>query len=106
MALKIYVLNLLQLFFLVQYMPKGFANKHVAWNQFVNLQTCGEKQWRVRCYCHTSTSSAMRLGMGWAAFSRDNYLEEGDVCVFEMIKASPTVLMRVSIFRAHDYVVN
>ncbi|KAK9993954.1 hypothetical protein SO802_023657 [Lithocarpus litseifolius] len=88
------------------YVPKRFANKHVARNQFVNLQTSGEKQWRVRCYCHTSTSSAMRLGMGWAAFSRDNDLEEGDVCVFEMIKTSPTVLMRVSTFRAHDYAVN
>ncbi|KAM3682828.1 hypothetical protein ACJW31_12G100700 [Castanea mollissima] len=88
------------------YVPKGFANKHVAWNQFVNLQTSGKKQWRVRCYSHTSTSSAMRLGMGWAAFSRDNYLEEGDVCVFEVIKTSPTILMRVSIFRVQDYAVN
>lgn len=106
MALKIYVLNLLQSFFLVQYVPKGFANKHVAWNQFVTLQTCGKKQWRVRCYSHTSRSSAMRLGMGWAAFSRDNYLEEGDVCVFEAIRISPAVLLSVSIFRVQDYAVN
>ncbi|XP_075648567.1 B3 domain-containing protein At4g01580-like [Castanea sativa] len=54
------------------YVPKEFADKHIAWNQFVDLQTCGEKQWRVRCYCHTATSSAMRIGKGWAAFSTKN----------------------------------
>ena len=90
----------------MQYVPKEFADKHIAWNQFVDLQTCGEKQWRVRCYRHTGTSSAMRIGKGWAAFSTENHLEEGDVCVFEVIKTSPVLLIRVSIFHVNDYAVN
>ena len=65
------------------FVPKEFADKNIVWNQFVDLQTCGEKQWRVRCYCHTGTSSAMRMGKGWAAFSTENHLEEEDVYVFD-----------------------
>ena len=90
----------------MQYVPKEFADKHIAWNQFVDLQTCGEKQWRVRCYRHSGTSSAMRMGKGWAAFSTENHLEEGDVCVFKVFKTSHVVLTRISIFHINDYAVN
>ena len=63
----------------MQHVPKEFAVKHIAWNQFVNLQTCGEKQRRVRCYCHTGTSSVMRMEKGWAEFSTENHIEEVNI---------------------------
>ena len=43
----------------------------------------------------------MRMGKGWVAFSKDNNLEEGNVCVFEVIKRKPVVLS-VSIFHVVD----
>ncbi|KAI6706140.1 hypothetical protein NL676_009102 [Syzygium grande] len=42
-----------------------------------------------------------KLSQGWLAFARAT-LCEGDVCVFELTKQSPTVL-EVSIFRSSDY---
>ena len=44
----------------------------------------------------------MNIGRGWNVFSRENSLEEGDVCVFELIKRKPVVL-NVSILRVVDY---
>ena len=44
----------------------------------------------------------MNIGRGWIVFARENNLEEGDVCVFELIKRKPVVL-NVSIFRVADY---
>ena len=43
----------------------------------------------------------MRFGKGWVAFSKDNNLEKGDVCVFEVIERKPVVLS-VSIFHVDD----
>ncbi|XP_050263972.1 B3 domain-containing transcription factor VRN1-like [Quercus robur] len=45
---------------------------------------------------------AMRFGKGWVAFSKDNNLEEGDVCVFEVIERKPVVLS-VLIFHMGDH---
>ena len=47
------------------------------------------------------TYSVMRFGKGWVAFLKDNNLEEGNVCVFEVIKRKPVVLS-VSIFHVVD----
>ncbi|XP_039157544.1 B3 domain-containing transcription factor VRN1-like [Eucalyptus grandis] len=43
-----------------------------------------------------------KLSQGWFAFARATSLCEGDVCVLELTKPSPTVL-EVSIFRSSDY---
>ncbi|XP_056163627.1 B3 domain-containing transcription factor VRN1-like isoform X3 [Syzygium oleosum] len=43
-----------------------------------------------------------KLSQGWSAFARATSLCEGDVCVFELTKQSPAVLL-VSIFRSSDY---
>ena len=43
----------------------------------------------------------MRFRKGWVAFSKDNNLEEGDVCVFEVIERTPVVIS-VSIFHLVD----
>ena len=44
----------------------------------------------------------MRLGKGWVAFLKDNNLEVGDVCVFEVIEKKHVVLS-VSIFHMVDH---
>jgi hypothetical protein len=84
----------------VQYVAAGFAIKYLSGHQFVKLETCDGKQWRARCYDHEHSSSGKSIG--WGRFCRDNNLEEGDVCVFELIKRNPVVL-NVSIFHVADY---
>ena len=57
----------------------------------------------VLCYYPPlKTYSAMSFEKGWVAFSKDNYLEEGDVGVFEVIERKPVVLS-VSIFHVVDH---
>jgi hypothetical protein len=57
----------------------------------------GDKSWPVKLlmYPHLSLGA---LSAGWFAFARDNTLEIGDVCVFELIE-SDNVVLKVSIFR-------
>ncbi|KAE8077331.1 hypothetical protein FH972_015903 [Carpinus fangiana] len=87
------------------YVPVEFAS-NLSGHQFVKLETCDGKQWRGRCCEHRSgSSSKTRKTVGWGQFCRDNKLEKGDVCVFELIKRKPVVL-KVSIFHPVDYAVN
>lgn len=88
-----------------QYVPLGFASKYLSGHLFVKLETCDGKQWRGRCCEHRGGSSKSGKTVGWGQFCRDNKLEEGDVCVFELIKRKPVVL-KVSIFHSVDYAVN
>ncbi|KAB1199848.1 B3 domain-containing transcription factor VRN1 [Morella rubra] len=83
------------------YVPVGFAINYIRTHQIVKLQTC-DGQWHATCCSHKRSSSAMQLRRGWNIFCKENNLEEGDVCVFELIKRKPIVL-KVSIFRMVDY---
>ena len=85
----------------MQYLPGEFS-MNIGQNQIVTLQTPNGKQWCVWCYYYNPPSLRMRIGKGWTAFSRDNNLEEGDVCVFEVIKRKPVVLS-VTIFHVVDH---
>ena len=85
-------------------MPVQFAVKYISQPKIVKLQTSNGKQWPAKCILRDRASSAMNIGRGWTVFSRDNNLEEGDVCVFGLIKKQPVVL-KVSIFRVVDYAV-
>ncbi|XP_050254198.1 B3 domain-containing transcription factor VRN1-like [Quercus robur] len=87
------------------YVPAGFAFKYLRQRQIAKLETSDGRQWPVNCYYREPSSSAMNIGRGWIVFARENNLEEGDVCVFELIKRKPVVL-NVSIFRVVDYAHN
>ena len=92
-----------QSFFFMQNVLVEFSIKYISQNHNVTLLTSNGKQWHVRCHYHQySTSSAMKMSKGCAAFFKDNNLEEGDVCVFEVIKRKPVVLS-VSIFHVVDH---
>uniref|UniRef100_A0A2N9JCA9 TF-B3 domain-containing protein n=1 Tax=Fagus sylvatica TaxID=28930 RepID=A0A2N9JCA9_FAGSY len=64
--------------------------------QILMLQV-GDKSWPVKLLMYPHLSSGT-LSAGWFAFARDNTLQIGDVCVFELIK-SDNVVLKVSIFR-------
>ena len=79
----------------MQYVPAELSTKYIIGKQFVTLQ-CLVLLPPIKAY------SAMRFKKGWVAFSKDNNLEEGDVCVFEVIERKPVVLS-VSIFHVVDH---
>ncbi|XP_059435271.1 B3 domain-containing transcription factor VRN1-like [Corylus avellana] len=87
------------------YVPLEFAGKYLRGHRFVKLETCDGKQWRARCYGSHGGNSRSGKTIGWCQFCRDKDLEEGDVCVFELIKRNP-VELKVSIFHLADYEVN
>ena len=78
-------------------MPVQFAVKYLSQPKIVKLQTSNGKQWLAKCILRDWASSAMNIGRGWTVFSRESNLEEGDVCVFELIKKQ-LVVLKVSIF--------
>lgn len=89
----------MKLFLVGQHMPSRFAEKYLnGVSKFIKLQTSDGKQWHVRCL---SGESRVKLSKGWTEFVKDNNLEEGDVCVFELINMEDVVL-KVSIFRVLD----
>ena len=80
---------------LVQYVLAEFSTKYLIWKQFFTLQC-------LVLLPPMKTYSAMRFGKGWVAFSKENNLEEGDACVFEVIKRK-LVVLSVSIFHMIDH---
>ncbi len=86
----------------MQYVPAEFVIKCLRRDQIIKLETSDGGQWPVNCfYRNSSISSGMNIGRGWMVFSKENNLEEGDVCVFELFKRKPVVL-KVTIFRVHS----
>ena len=78
-------------------MPWRFAEKYLSGVQkFITLEASDGKQWSVRCI--SSGEGHVKLSKGWTEFVKDNNLEEGDVCVFELVNLEDVVL-KVSIFR-------
>lgn len=78
------------------HIPSSFARTFLnTVTGFVNLQVSDGKQWPVRC---SFKDGKAKLGQGWTEFVWENNLEEGDVCIFELIQAKEIVL-KVAVFR-------
>ncbi|XP_047328765.1 B3 domain-containing transcription factor VRN1-like [Impatiens glandulifera] len=81
------------------HMPSSFADKYLnGVTGFLVLQSRNGKKWSVRCLWRDGSA---KLSKGWPEFVWDNKLEEGDVCIFELIDVKDMVL-RVTIFHVHD----
>jgi hypothetical protein len=89
----------------VKYVTAEFATNFTSRDQIVTLQTLDGKEWRVQCNFYRAATTAMRIGKGFSEFVKHNNLEEGDVCVFEMIEKQPDVLS-VTVFRVADHAIN
>ncbi|GMJ06850.1 REPRODUCTIVE MERISTEM 39, REDUCED VERNALIZATION RESPONSE 1 [Hibiscus trionum] len=79
------------------HLPRCFAQKYLnGVDGIMTLQVSEGKKWPVQCvYCNGN----LRFSKGWSEFVLDNNLEEGDVCIFEVINRKEMVL-KVTIFRA------
>ncbi|KAJ7963964.1 B3 domain-containing protein [Quillaja saponaria] len=86
------------------YVPAGFGLKYFKHESInVVLLTSKGRKWQARCFYREGSGCGRSIGKGFAQFSRDNNLEEGDVCVFELIDKKKFML-EVTIFRLDDYV--
>ncbi|EOX98138.1 hypothetical protein QUC31_015334 [Theobroma cacao] len=80
----------------VHHIPRWFARKHLnGVNGTITLQVSEGKKWPVRCIY---VDGHLKFCKGWAEFVLDNNLDEGDVCVFELLNTEEIVL-KVTIFR-------
>uniref|UniRef100_A0A2N9EQV8 TF-B3 domain-containing protein n=1 Tax=Fagus sylvatica TaxID=28930 RepID=A0A2N9EQV8_FAGSY len=83
------------------YVPAGFALKYLP-SESIKLQNSDGKQWPARCFYREGSGAGRSIGKGWATFSKENDLEEGDVVVFELIDRN-TLVLEVSIFRMVEF---
>ncbi|CAH8342006.1 unnamed protein product [Eruca vesicaria subsp. sativa] len=84
----------------IMYLPSGFAEKYLSGiSGFIKVQL-GEKQWPVRCLYKAGRA---KFSQGWYEFTLENNLGEGDVCVFELLRARDFVL-KVTAYRVNEYV--
>ncbi|KAK1291182.1 hypothetical protein QJS10_CPB17g02550 [Acorus calamus] len=78
------------------YIPFNFVKKYISSEtQDIILSDSNRRKWSVKCRVR---GAAAGLGKGWSVFVEENKLEEGDVCVFELVKKKK-VELKVSIFR-------
>ena len=59
-----------------------------------------DRLWLVKLYVYEGKYSSYVVSAGWSAFVRENGLQVGDVCVFEL-SIRGNVVFKVHIFRAN-----
>ncbi|KAM6586495.1 hypothetical protein CsatA_009100 [Cannabis sativa] len=83
--------------------PAEFVRKHMKFcPERIQLQVSNnqKKKWDIKCYYKSKDYTLVkRLGKGWGSFSSSQKLNEGDVCVFELIRKINGVILRVWIYR-------
>ncbi|WCJ33814.1 AP2/B3-like transcriptional factor family protein [Euphorbia peplus] len=80
----------------VMSVPKIFANRHLKGDRTVKIRNADDgREWIVRKLLWTRHS--LRLEKGLREFYRNNSLEEGDVCEFELVWM-PDPVLKVSMF--------
>ncbi|POO03196.1 B3 DNA binding domain containing protein [Trema orientale] len=89
------------------YVPADFSKKYLRTSsELITLEAPNGDQCIVSCTCNaskpSSSSSAKRIIRGWCGFFRENDLEEGDVCVFELINRR-NIVLKVWIYRVANY---
>ncbi|KAG0586660.1 hypothetical protein KC19_2G107000 [Ceratodon purpureus] len=63
-------------------------------------RTCYETKWKWQASWQTPFMNCD----GWALFALDHKLEEGDVCVFQLMGPGPAFLLSVHIFTVEEYI--
>ncbi|KAI4313554.1 hypothetical protein L6164_026522 [Bauhinia variegata] len=82
------------------FLPKDFYMSFITEREKNVLIQVGERSWHAKMICHWRVSSA-KFSAGWPAFARENNLQVGDVCIFELINRDDAVL-EAHIFRHHS----
>ena len=83
-------------------MPADFSRKYLlSSSKLITLEAPNGDQCIVSCN-DNRRSYSKAIGKGWPGFLKDNDLEEGDVCVFELINKK-IIVLKVWMFRVADY---
>ncbi|KAK1373358.1 hypothetical protein POM88_029551 [Heracleum sosnowskyi] len=78
------------------YVPSSFVKKMNAASGSIKVKLqCRGKEWDAVVNTYGITT---KINIGWSKFARDNSLQIGDVCVFELIKQKDAVI-RVTVFK-------
>lgn len=98
---------------LVQHVPKKFAERYIKKKEVdFTLRVLDGRSWLVR---YRIRQKGSRFGTyngcpeicraGWRAFAKDNNLEVGDVCIFELINntGNGILVLQVSIDRRANH---
>ncbi|KAF7043896.1 hypothetical protein CFC21_053198 [Triticum aestivum] len=79
---------------------KKYVQTHVGDKERrICLQRCG-KRWDVQ---FSSSVEVKRIVSGWRKFVKDNDVETGDICIFELLKIDEMCTMEVHIIHAKDF---
>ncbi|PON97025.1 B3 DNA binding domain containing protein [Trema orientale] len=85
------------------YVPADFARKYLqSSSELITLEAPIGEQCIVSSNCYPRSHNSKRLDKGWCGFLRNNDLQEGDVCVFELI-STKIIVLKVWIYRVADY---
>jgi hypothetical protein len=84
----------------IQYIQLQYAYDHLPQNeQMVRLRRPeGNQTWNTKLRI-TDGGKMYQLGRGWSKFTRDNKLQRGDMCLFELLKNEEKLTMNVHIIR-------
>ena len=87
----------------VQAIPKAFAKEHMPKEtRQVSLSDSNRYKWPTKwVYKDKDGGVTSGLSAGWRGFALDHRLEEGDVCVFELVKGDNLDLL-VHIFQPEE----
>ncbi|KGN62034.1 B3 domain-containing transcription factor VRN1 isoform X2 [Cucumis sativus] len=81
-------------------LPRIFSERYIKESVDVKLEVGDGRIWKVWCGVRWAfTRRRTELKGGWKRFAVDNELEEGDICVFELMNKTPKVHFLVTIFR-------
>ena len=84
----------------MNFLPKeGFTKKDTKGRVLTVMLQVADRLWPVKLYTYSYSSN--NFSAGWTAFVRENTLQVGDVCVFELIMKDHAVF-KVYIFRCLD----
>lgn len=85
---------------IINYLPReGFTKDYTTkGSTFTVKLEVVDRLWPVKLYIYEGKYTSCVVSAGWAAFARDNALQLGDVCVFEVIMRDE-VVFKVHIFR-------
>ncbi|KAK8653762.1 hypothetical protein V6N13_127746 [Hibiscus sabdariffa] len=89
------------------FIPSDFARKYLMMHK-CNMTLCDSagKTWPATYYSNPKYRNLKaHIYGGWQAFVKDNHLDVGDICVFELIR-HPEILMKVVIYPVVENVSN
>lgn len=85
---------------ILQHVPSAFAVKYLRnISETIKVEDCYGGEWIIHTFCSWRGWSLVLRG-GWDEFFSDNDMQNGDVCLFELIQERDVVL-KVLVFHAY-----